>query len=407
MSETFDLDQEREAAIQRQVADGVRRMELEDPRDRWKHTGEPPPVDSFEAYGALPPGPVDRSAPAPPQMPLELTLTIAEWRARPMKEPDLLLGHWLTTTSRVLMTAATGIGKSNLGLGIAQRTAAGSGFLHWKGHRPAAVLYIDGEMSGRLLRARVLDEAERHRIDPRYFYALSHEDIPNFAPLNSPEGQAFIEALIAEIGSVDLIVFDNIMSLTAGDQKDTLPWQQTLPWALSLTKRSIGQIWIHHTGHDETRGYGDKAREWQMDTVIHLEAAKRDDTDVSFTLSFKKARERTPTTRADFQDVKIALVDNEWLGDIGHAIRQGRVSPRAQKALDALINVLAGDKVTMLPGNRRAAHRDQWAAECNARGLVDLKGKASSARTLMNTFRRELVEANRIACEEDLQWLVG
>ena len=78
-----------------------------------------------------------------------LTLTIAEWRARALKDPDFLLGSWLTTTSRVLMTAATGIGKTNFGLALAQRISAGAGFLHWQGRRPAMVLYIDGEMSGR------------------------------------------------------------------------------------------------------------------------------------------------------------------------------------------------------------------------------------------------------------------
>jgi len=52
--------------------------------------------------------------------------------------------------------------------------------------------------------------------------------------------------------------------LTVGDMKDTEPWQQTLPWVLSLTKREIGQIWIYHTGHDETCSYGDKSREWHL-----------------------------------------------------------------------------------------------------------------------------------------------
>jgi hypothetical protein len=77
-----------------------------------------------------------------------------------------------------------------------------------------------------------------------------------------------------------------------------------------------------------------------------------------------------------------------------------------QKALEALQNVLAGDQITILPGNRRAAHRDHWAAECNTRGMIDLSGNGKSARTLMNTFRRELVAANRIACEGDLSWLL-
>ncbi len=36
-------------------------------------------------------------------------------------------------------------------------------------------------------------------------------------PLNTPEGQAFIDAIIERIGGVDLVIFDNVMSLIVGD----------------------------------------------------------------------------------------------------------------------------------------------------------------------------------------------
>jgi hypothetical protein len=52
--------------------------------------------------------------------------------------------------------------------------------------------------------------------------------------------------------------------------KDEEPWQDTLRWARSLTNRAIGQLWVHHTGHDDSRSYGTKTREWQLDTVILL-----------------------------------------------------------------------------------------------------------------------------------------
>jgi hypothetical protein len=191
-----------------------------------------------------------------------------------------------------------------------------------------------------------------------------------------------------------------------GDMKDPEPWQQTMPWVLALTKRAVGQLWIHHTGHDESRSYGDKTREWGLDTVAHFDEVKRDDTDVSFLMTFKKARERTPATRFDFQDVKIALVDDRWEYELSDTRRPGKVPPQTEKALDALMNVLAGDQVVMLPGSRRAAHRDHWAAECNARGLIDIKRKEKSATTIFNRFRRELVAANRIACDGDLQWML-
>jgi hypothetical protein len=267
-------------------------------------------------------------------------------------------------------------------------------------------LYIDGEMSRRLLRQRVLDEAARLGMSPETFFALSHEDIPNFKALNTPEGQAWLRAFIEKIGGVDLIIFDNIMCLTIGDQKDPEAWQKTIPLVHALTRASIGQIWIHHTGHDETRSYGDKSREWQMDTVAHLDAVKRDDTDVSFSMSFKKARERTPATRFDFQDVKIALINDRWEYELTQAQRPDKIAPQTARALDALRNVIAGDNVVSSTGGHRSATREAWMDELALLGMVDLKEKGHSARTLFLRWRRELVAAFRIGCEGDLSWPV-
>ena len=183
------------------------------------------------------------------------------------------------------------------------------------------------------------------------------------------------------------MIFDNIMSLTVGDMKDPAPWQQTIPWALALTRDLVGQIWIHHAGHDETRSYGDKTREWQMDTVVHLDAVKNDLTDVSFSMSFKKARERTPTTRFDFQNVKIALVNEVWEHELSNSRRPQKVSPQTGKALEALINVIAGEQAVPLSDGRRVAKRDDWQAECERLGLIDTKAKAHSARTLFSKIQ--------------------
>jgi hypothetical protein len=331
-------------------------------------------------------------------------LTLDDWRDRDLPAPDLIMGEWLSSTSRVLLTAATGLGKTNFGLGLGIRCAAGANFLHWRARKPVRVLYIDGEMSRRLLKQRVLDEAARLGASPVTFFALSHEDIPHFKPLNTPEGQAWLMAFIEKIGGVDLIIFDNIMSLTVGDQKDPEPWQKTIPLVHALTRASVGQIWIHHTGHDESRSYGDKSREWQMDTVAHLDAAKRDDTDVSFCMSFKKARERTPASRFDFQDVKIALIDDRWTHELTQTQRPEKIGPQTARALDALLNVMAGDHVVQLAGGRGAS-REAWMAELVFLGMIDLE-KPDSARSLFNRWRRELVAAHRIGCEGDVSWPV-
>jgi hypothetical protein len=369
------------------------------------HTEIPPSADGEPVFEPLN---GEGTTAAPPKIEIATLppLTLNDWRDRDLPEPDFIMGHWLTTTSRVLLTAATGLGKTNWGIALGMRSAAGEDFLHWRAHRPCRVLYIDGEMSRRLLRQRVLDEERRVGITPEFFFALSHEDIEGFKPLNTIEGQTWMNALIEKLGGVDLVIVDNIMSLTVGDMKDPEPWQHTIPWAHSLTKRAVGQVWIHHTGHDESRSYGDKTREWQMDTVAHLDAVKRDETDVSFALAFRKARERTPSTRFDFQDVKIALVDDRWTHELTQTQRPDKISPQASRALDALRNVIASDQALSLTGGRRAAARDAWMAELALLGMVDLQEKAHSARTLFLRWRRELAAAFRIGCEGDWSWPV-
>jgi hypothetical protein len=330
-------------------------------------------------------------------------LALADWIARKLPEPVYLLGSWLTTTSRTLLVAETGLGKTNFGIALAMAVAAGAPFLHWGARRPCRGLYIDGEMSSRLFKERLEDGVARLGEVPAGFFALSHEDIEGFAPLNTPAGQACVEKIIEKIGGVDFIVFDSIMCLVAGDMKDEEPWQQALPWIRSLTKRSIGQLWIHHTGHDATRSYGTKTREWQLDTVMHLNAVEREDTDVSFSLEFKKARERTPATRADFQTTRIALVGDVWKSEATASARKGRVSPLGQKFLLALQNALAeGGK----PRNGRpCVSIELWRGECVRMGLIDA-GNPPNARSLFSKHRRELIGENHVVCDNDFAWLV-
>jgi hypothetical protein len=344
-------------------------------------------------------------------------LTLEQWRERDLPKPDYLLGEVFSTTSRGIMSAPTGLGKTNYALALGMRMAAGMNFLHWEGRRPAKVLYIDGEMSRRLLKQRLLaeetrllnelSEQVREQFIPSAFHALSTEDIPNFQPLNTRRGQAAIEKIIAEMGGCDFVIFDNVMSLISGSMVDEEAWSQTLPWVKSLTKRGIGQLWVHHTGHDESKGYGTKTREWQMDVVIHLAKAERADTDVSFKLEFRKARERRPDNRADFQEVNISLVNDQWACDAASGSSRTKVSPMAMKFLEALQNVVGGgetSKSKRLHGCH-AVHSDDWKTECELLGLLDPKGPKNSQRALFSKYRRELVAANKIACEGEHAWL--
>jgi hypothetical protein len=192
------------------------------------------------------------------------------------------------------------------------------------------------------------------------------------------------------------------MALVAGDQKEEEGWQRALPLVNALTKRGIGQMWINHTGHDKSRGYGTSTREWRMDTVIHLTEEKRADTDVSFRLEFQKARERTPEIRRDFEAVIVALVDDEWTCSAATA-KRGKPSPMELKFLQALRDVFAAGDVIPFQ-TWKAVKVAAWRAECVRLGLLD-PDKSHSARTLFAKYRRELVAHNLVGCDNELAWL--
>jgi hypothetical protein len=323
-------------------------------------------------------------------------LRIEDWRSRGLPPPDKLLGEWLTTTSRILLTADTGLGKTNLCMAIAGNMAAGVDFLHWRAHRLAKVLYIDGEMSRRLYQRRIEDLVRRLGFEPDQLLLLSSEDVENFAPLNTPEGMAWLNDLLGRIGDkVDFIFFDNIMALIQGDQKDEIGWTAVLPLVNSLTKRGIGQLWVHHTGHNASRGYGTKTREWRMDTVVHLMAVERADTDICFQFEFRKARERTPETRNDYQDVTIALVEDRWVGTVG--ISREKLRPQDARMLEEFDKLVKDGKAVQLDAGYWAVQTADWQTVC-----VD--GGITKSADVFRARKCQLVIGKYIGCDKERSW---
>ena len=328
-------------------------------------------------------------------------LSVAEWLSRDLPKPDFILGKWLTTTTRSMLYAPTGIGKTLFALGVARGVSTAQGFLHWRCERKARVLFVDGEMARRVMKDRIAAEVARGSIVPDTMFVLSHEDVPSFKPLNTKEGKEFIDAEIERIGGVDLIIFDNIMSLIAGDMKEEESWRQTLPWVRRLTKRSIGQLWLHHTGHDESHSYGTKTREWQLDNLIRLEQVERPDTDVSFLLTFEKAREREPSNRRDFEDVRVALADDQWVWESTTGTRQKPLSPSGQKFYKTLCRACTTEMF-----GHPAATIEAWREACFGAGLLD-RSHPASARSLFSKNKLELITRNWVSCNETMAWTIG
>jgi hypothetical protein len=305
--------------------------------DQGAQQGEPPPRPDDAAEPGQ--GYDETEQPAPDAPGLREFLSIEAWATRDIPPADRLLGDLVTTTTRMFLVGRTGLGKTLLGFAIGIGMASDAGFLHWRATRPAKVLIVDGEMPGELIKARSIDALRRHASAPPpgflTIYSRDMEDgfarrfptLGRMPPLNSEAGHNFVLALISALGGVDVVIFDNVMSLITGDQKDEIPWSETLPLVASLTARRIGQVWLDHTGHNTDRQYGSATKAWRFDAVgllAPLPDDQRERHEVAFTLSFEppgKARRRTPDNWADFETCTIRLKDDQWTFDESETVK--------------------------------------------------------------------------------------
>ena len=238
--------------------------------------------------------------------------SLAAWLKKEMPPRDYLMGTVMCTTSRWMIYAPTGLGKTLFALNMATAIAAGKDFLNWKGGRPCRVLYIDGEMPRETFKERTQQVANLYGENAQVFglnrdsLQADGEDIP---PLNNDEGQAWLERQI-DLYQPNVIIFDSIMCLLSGDMKEEESWEPVKKLMKSLTNRYIAQIWVHHTGHAEGRSYGSNTREWELDTVLRLDRPK--DNGEGFVLNFTKHRLRTHINAEEFMPIQCALTQDGW-----------------------------------------------------------------------------------------------
>ena len=248
--------------------------------------------------------------------------SFAYWENATFPTVEPVLGGIISMTSRVMLVAPTGLGKTHFAMAMAGSVAAGKDFLHWSVPAARPVLYLDGEMPKGLMQIRAREMMRRMDLTVdekghfrRNMHIISRELYENeLEPLNSPAGQKFVDGWLAAHAGTGLIVFDNIQSLLIGELLDPKSWEPVLPWIRKLTAQRIAQIWVHHANEDGT-SFGTKTREWQMSSVMTMQRIdnEAEDEAIAFDLHFRrKARERTPANRQDYQEGRVSLEGNSW-----------------------------------------------------------------------------------------------
>lgn len=216
-----------------------------------------------------------------------------------------LLYPILHTQSLNMIHAWRGIGKTFFGLCLAYAVASGGKFLKWHAEKPRGVLYLDGEMPGNSLQARLagIIDSNENEPPPGFFQVLTPDlqEPGNMPDLSTPEGQAAIDALVTP--DTALIVVDNLSCfLRSGRENESESWLPVQGWALRHRAAGRTVLFIHHSGKGGTQR-GSSKKEDVLDLVLNLKRPidYEPSQGACFEVVFEKSRHLTGADTASFE----------------------------------------------------------------------------------------------------------
>lgn len=259
-------------------------------------------------------------------------LTADEMKALDVPEREYIVAPFLPTSSLSMIYAERGLGKTWFAMSMCVAISHGNDFLSYEVPKERIVLYIDGEMALYDLKSRVvaLDPEPNENLFLMPSERLFRHDRP--LNVNDPDDQLRIENVIQDLinegRGPDLVVFDNLSSLSAGtDENDNSALDALLTWLVSLRHRQLAILLVHHAGKSGDQR-GASRREDLLDTSIKLTKPKKkkgedDDDDeeahdgAHFIVEFVKTRGIRPNP----YELELRLTEQDgimkWLADIG------------------------------------------------------------------------------------------
>jgi hypothetical protein len=219
-------------------------------------------------------------------------LDVHQLAAIKFKERRLILRPWLHAQDLVMIFAPRGVGKTHFGLSVAYAVATGTSFAKWTAERPAKVVYLDGYLPGALMQQRLLQHCPDTEPEPGFLRVFTPDLLPDGRPMpdiSTYAGQEEIEPMIQD---AEVLVIDNLSSWArSGRENEAESWLPVADWLLSLRRRGIAVILIHHAGKGGQQR-GTSKREDLLDVVISL--TRPQDYQASqgavFVVEFTKAR---------------------------------------------------------------------------------------------------------------------
>jgi KaiC/GvpD/RAD55 family RecA-like ATPase len=186
--------------------------------------------------------------------------------------PNMLVDPIIPEQGLVMLYAPRGIGKTYLSLSLAYIAAAGKQMLDgkWKACQENKVVFVDGEMPAGRLQYRI--KGIIRSIGPLSKGGLLKIITPDLQEIGIPDlstvaGQKLIEEHLED---AKLLVLDNLSSLfRTGSENEAESWKGAQEWFLSLRRRGISVLLIHHANKNGSQR-GTSKKEDLLDTVISL-----------------------------------------------------------------------------------------------------------------------------------------
>lgn len=237
---------------------------------------------------------IDRIAESMPPIPMPLRAVDAHQLAlMKFKMRELILDPWLHSQDLCMVFAARGVGKTHFGMSVAYAVATGGKFAKWNAPRPRKVLYLDGELPGGVMQKRLLMHCPDVEPAPGYLRIFTPDLLPEgqaMPDLSTYDGQAQIDAMIDD--DTEVVFVDNLSAWArSGRENEAESWLPIADWILSLRRRGMAVVLIHHAGKGGQQR-GTSKREDLLDVVIGL--SRPADYDPSqgavFVAEFTKAR---------------------------------------------------------------------------------------------------------------------
>jgi hypothetical protein len=248
---------------------------------------------SLDAYaGIIPVGPyVEVPVKIAPLQAIDAhALALMQFKMR-----EVILDPWLHSQDLCMVFAARGIGKTHFAIAVAFAVSTGGKFAKWSAPTPRKVLYLDGELPGGVMQQRLLMHCPDVEPEPGYLRIFTPDLLPEgraMPDVSTFEGQAEIENMILD---AEVVILDNLSCWArSGRENEAESWLPIADWIMSLRRRGIAVIMVHHAGKGGQQR-GTSKREDLLDVVIGL--SRPADYDPShgavFISQFTKARHLT------------------------------------------------------------------------------------------------------------------